>query len=314
MDLLVEHLHVVADERRRAGDHLMNETAKRVDVGARVDGVTGDLLGGHIRRRADDHAAAGQRLALGGASELGQAKVDELGGLAVIDVGGDDDVRRLEIAMDHARRVRRLEAATEPDGEAKRALDGQPSLRAQELSQRLAAHILHHQERRIADHEVEEARYVRMDHGGNRLRLALEAAAEITVGEQRRLEQLDGDLEADCPVLGQVDIAHGAGAQPLRQTVTLTDDGAGADQLAPEQAREILRERVDAGQPFGRRQSSRVGLVDGRAEQIGICLLGHTGGALLSHESGDFTATFCRIGPMSPRANRKRAAGATLGE
>ena len=46
----------------------------------------------------------------GGGGDLGQAEVDELGHLAVLVVGRKQDVGRLQVAVDDAGRVRRVEA------------------------------------------------------------------------------------------------------------------------------------------------------------------------------------------------------------
>ena len=87
-------------------------------------------------------------------------------------------------------------------------------------------HVLHDEERRIADDEVEEARDVRMLDGAHRLRLVLEALAELGIGEQLRLEHLDGDDRADGAVLGDEHLAHRAAAEHLEQAIAIADDVA----------------------------------------------------------------------------------------
>ena len=217
MHLAIEDLHVIgaAGERPTVPVSISIEhAAERVDVGAPVDLLALDLLGRHIRGRADDLPGARQLRVAGGGGELGQAEVDQLRRLAVLGVGREQDVGRLEIAMHDAGGVRRVEAPAQPLRDGERALDRQrPAL--DEVGERLAAHVLHDDERRIADDEIEEARHVRVLDGGDRLRLVLEALAELGVGEQLRLEQLDGHAHADGDVLGDEDLAHAARAERL---------------------------------------------------------------------------------------------------
>ena len=47
-------------QRMLAGEHLGQHDANGVDVGARVDGAAEQLLGRHVRRRADDVARSRQ--------------------------------------------------------------------------------------------------------------------------------------------------------------------------------------------------------------------------------------------------------------
>ena len=89
---------VGAEERRPARERLEQRHAERVEVGGEPDRRAGDLLGRHVRERADE--AAGLRLAE--VDEVGAAEVAELG------VAGDveEDVGRLDVAVDDAALVR----------------------------------------------------------------------------------------------------------------------------------------------------------------------------------------------------------------
>ena len=146
-----------------------------------------------------------------------------LGDLAVLGVGREQHVGRLEVAVHDAGGVRGVEAPAEPLRDLERALDRHRPA-PDEVGQRLAAHVLHDDEGRIADDEIEEARDVGMLDGGDRLRLGLEARAELGVGEQLRLEQLDRHAHADGDVLGDEDLAHAAGAERLDELVAAADD------------------------------------------------------------------------------------------
>ena len=96
-------LHVVAAaERRSAGEHLEQEEAERVDVGAGVDRLRLHLLGREVPRGADDRAGSRQ---VAPALGLRDAEVGDLDGPDV----GDEHVRGLDVAMDDAVAVRMVE-------------------------------------------------------------------------------------------------------------------------------------------------------------------------------------------------------------
>ena len=146
---------------------------------------------------------------------LARPKSMSFGISPVLGVGREEDVRRLEVAMDDAGRVRRVAAP-----QHSRTRDARPRARGGSWPrarcsrrERRAAHVLHDEEGRIADDEVEEARDVGMLDGRDRLGLVLEALAELGVGEQLGLEQLDRDAQADGQVLGDEHLAHGAVAE-----------------------------------------------------------------------------------------------------
>ena len=123
---------VVALERPRARQHLVEHGAERPDVAAPIGLASLGLLGAHVRRGAEQHAALDQRrtgdrrarrrrrrwprrLRL---HDLGQPEVEQLHRAVrpQLDVGG------LEIAMDDALLVRRFEA----DGDLPRDADAPP--------------------------------------------------------------------------------------------------------------------------------------------------------------------------------------------
>ena len=104
--LIVNLLHpgierTVGAEGQLAGHHLVEGGAQRVDVAAGV-GVLGvaELLGGHEVRCTQTAAGLGQVEV--GVGRLDQAEVGELGDA----VGRDEDVVRLDVAMDQPLLVR----------------------------------------------------------------------------------------------------------------------------------------------------------------------------------------------------------------
>ena len=101
---------------RRAGEQLVEDRADRVDIRALVDELAARLLGGHVRRRADDLAgdrrarARSRRRDVFARVRLGQIAL-AIAREAPVDHDGlaeraDHDVRGLEIAVDHALAVR----------------------------------------------------------------------------------------------------------------------------------------------------------------------------------------------------------------
>ncbi len=94
-----------------------------VDVGRALD-----LLGGHVERRAQHRAVAGERVgsgAVGAPGQLGEAEVDDLDVEAVLVAGDEEEVLRLEIAVDDAGGVGAAEAAQGVGGDGERVRGGE---------------------------------------------------------------------------------------------------------------------------------------------------------------------------------------------
>ena len=89
-----------------AGQQLVQDRAQGVDVGERPDllGLALGLLGGHVAGRAQDRVGRRQAASV---QRLGQAEVGDLGRA----VGGQQDVARLQVAMDDSMPVRLGDAA-----------------------------------------------------------------------------------------------------------------------------------------------------------------------------------------------------------
>ena len=103
---------VLGLERAAARQHLEQDHAGGVDVGARVDRLAQRLLGRQVFGRAEDDARLRERLAprlrLG---HLRDAEVEDLDDLALPVALDQHDVLGLEVAMDDAGGVRVLEPA-----------------------------------------------------------------------------------------------------------------------------------------------------------------------------------------------------------
>ena len=116
-------------EGRLAGEHLVEESAEGVEVGASVElggGGSAPLLGGGVGHGEQSSAGAG----VGGAGLLGghDAEVGDLGkpcgGVAL-----QENVFRLDVAVDHAFGVGRAEAFGDLAGDGEGEGDGETSLR-----------------------------------------------------------------------------------------------------------------------------------------------------------------------------------------
>ena len=118
---------LVAAEGALAGEQLEQDHAQRIDVAAAVGRVpfTSGLFGRHVGRRAQHVAFAGHRdLAR---LAFGQAEIHDVR----LAVGIDHDVRRLQVAMNHARFVCVMQGFTDGDTQLGRfpcreALAGEP--------------------------------------------------------------------------------------------------------------------------------------------------------------------------------------------
>ena len=107
-------------EGRLAGEHLVEESAEGVEIGATVElggGGSAPLLGGGVRDGEQRAAGASE----GGAGFLGgdDAEVGDLG-LPATGVAGQEDVLRLDVAVDHAAGVRGCQAGGDLAGDVQR--------------------------------------------------------------------------------------------------------------------------------------------------------------------------------------------------
>ena len=158
---------------------------------------------------------------------LGQPEVDHLGDRLVV-IGGDQDVRGLQVAVNDAFLVSVLKRRANLDEEVQPFLDAQPRGVAI-LGDRHALDVFHHEigPARFGQPAVQNLGDIGVVHERQRLALGLEAsqdAPRIHSG----LDEFEGDLAANGGrLLGRPDGPHAPLADLLEQLVAAGDDGAG---------------------------------------------------------------------------------------
>ena len=193
-------------ERSLAAQHLVHHRAERIEVGARVERVALHLLGRHVGRAAG-HALEARDLGIG---DQRDAEIDD----AHVAILGEQDVRRLDVAVHHAARVRVVQRLCDLVDDLHDLLDGQQA----------AGTAVRRQCARAVDvlgddvtpplllARIVDRHDVRVLELADHVRLAHEHAAGVAalgvVGAGGVVE-LDGDV---APVERVVRQVHGAGA------------------------------------------------------------------------------------------------------
>jgi hypothetical protein len=182
-------------ERRLAGEQHVHHAAHRVDIRAQVDlaGTTA-LLGRHERRRA--HDGRGQRLLRRVAAvELRDTEIEELGPLAAhhLGIADEEDVLGLEIAVDDAAHVRRVQRARDRPHDAQRVADLEYSEARQPPIERLTLEELHHDVRALVDviAEVEDLDDARIGDRRRGAGLVEEPGYDLGLAREALVEHLD---------------------------------------------------------------------------------------------------------------------------
>ncbi len=153
-----------------------------------------------------------------------QPEVHELGPAA-----GEHDVAGLEVAVHDARAMGAIERVGDLRAQAQRL--GRRERAAREA--RVERVALDQLEDEVIDvallADVVERADVRVVEARDRLRLALEAGADLGLVRKVRRQDLHGDVAAEAGVLRAVDLAHAAGAQ-RREDFVGTESGSGGQE------------------------------------------------------------------------------------
>ena len=220
-----------AGARQLAGDDPVEDHAERVDVGLRPDGVERlPLLGGHEGPRAEGHRLARRAGVLGDLlvhrrAHRGDAEVADLH----LPGAGDEDVRRLDVAVDDAVAVGVGEAPRRLHQDRQRPLAVERAL-GQQLLQRRPVHVLHHEvgaARRGA--AVDHLDDVGVVEAGEDAGFLLEQLHHLRLLEQLGAQDLHGHAPAEGDLLRLPDLGEAAARQL-------------ADQTQPAERRRLLRD------------------------------------------------------------------------
>jgi hypothetical protein len=219
-DDLAEHrLGRVAQIRRLSDQHLVEHARDRIDVGCRPDhDVARGLLWAHVEGRSDRKAGLGQPRATRGAH---RQRDPEVGDYRL--PGVNQNVRRLDVAVDDLVAVCVVERTRHRDGDVHGLTHGKLFLAFQLLAQALALHVGHDVvQEGVGLPGVVQRQDVRVLQVGRRLDLGEEALGSHD-GGQLGLEHLERDLPLVLHVLGEIDRRHA----PLPDLAL--DDVAGAE-------------------------------------------------------------------------------------
>ena len=221
-DLVQQRVGVVVQpERRHALHGGVERGAEREHVGRGGRGAALRDLRGEERRGARDQSGAGE---LHVVDRTGHSEVGELDPA----VGADEDVARLDVAVHHARGMRRGQPVGHVATDRGNLHRQERPLRPHDGGQGVRRQVLHHQPRPVlVDDDVEHADDVRMLQTGADAALPLEPLAGLL--DLRRVGARDGQqfLHRHRPVEQLVGAAphdtHGADADLLLEAVAVAD-------------------------------------------------------------------------------------------
>ena len=200
---------------QRAGEHLIEHNAERIEVAAGVRLKTLGLLGRDIVHGADGRVGSAAAVFV---LKGGDAEISHLGDAVAV----DHNVLRLNIAMHDAVLMRVLERLCDLRGKEERLRRGELPLAGDILLERDAFDQLHddilHRERMA---HIVHRDDVRMAEHGDGMRLGLELRLELRVGEDLFAQHLDGDVAVEPVVERFIDNGHAAGADDLEKLVAV---------------------------------------------------------------------------------------------
>ncbi len=231
---------VAAARAALADQHLRQNQAERIDVGALIDLLAGRLLRRHVGQRPDDRAGRG-----GERARRRRARDPEVGDDRLLGVV-DEDVGGLQIAVHDAHLVRGAQAGHHLARKRQGSSDGQLPFGREQTRQIGAVHERH---RDVLD-AVDLAEVVNADDVGVRdlareHQLALEAALEL-LRRQRvrvRLDHLQRQRQRQLRIPDVVDRAHPADAEQADDLIALTEGLSGNETGRGAAGRERIHER-----------------------------------------------------------------------
>ena len=196
----------LAIERPLARQTLEKNASERVDVGARIDRSTLDLLGWDVVDGSDEATLARQT-----ADRRHVARKSEVADVGAFSIRPcrDEDVARLYVPVDKALGMRRVKCGCDLSQESESPLQIKDSIAPKKLPQVDAVDVLH---REIEDTTFVPRRKarddVRMVEARGDLRLAQEPLPEALVPCELRIKDLQRYALRPREILSEVDGAH----------------------------------------------------------------------------------------------------------
>ncbi len=200
-----------APERHIPREHLIRDDAQRIEIAAAIDfAIARALLGTHVGRRPDRHPGRGQpRVRAAGVAD--RARDAEVGHHRAPTIGRQQDVVRLDVAVDYAARMGVGEGARHLRQQPPRLRDGHPGIPGQTPRQRVAVDVRHdeeHQSLTLVDREDRNNVGMRQLRGG--LGLTQKPRANVGAKRQLRRQDFDRDRPLEPAVSRQVHDPHPA--------------------------------------------------------------------------------------------------------
>ena len=153
-------------------------------------------------------------------SRAGEPEVADLDASVV----GEEHVLGLQVAVHDAGLVRGGEPAEHRLHDVDGLLGGELAVILEQVAQRDAGQVLHHQVRHVGVLAlVEHVDDVRMRETGGRTRLLNEAALERVVVGEVAVHDLDRDAAFEAQIGGQIDGRHAASSDPRAHLISAVD-------------------------------------------------------------------------------------------
>jgi len=211
----------------RSRGHLVEHRAKRKQIGPRIQFLAQGLLRRHIRDCAQSSAGAGQILIAGldrglrsadrgrPRSYLGQAEIQNLRVAAL----GDENVRRLDVAVHYALRMSPVQRICDLDGDLEQCVQLHRPV-ADQMLQGGAIQKLHRNERpSVGLANVVYRADVGMIQRGCRFGLALETGQRLRIGGQIIRQKLQRHRTVQARVLRLIHHTHPASPKFFEEAI-----------------------------------------------------------------------------------------------
>ena len=241
-------------ERGLAGEELVREDGERVAVGRGGGRLALGLLGRHVDRRPDDHPRRGE--AGRALQHLRDAEVGE--GEAV--VPADQDVRRLDVAVEDPRLVRGVERVAQlaDPGDGLREGDRRAD---HPVAERSPFEVRHHEVRQaLFVAVVVDREDVRVVERGDEPGLVVEALPEVAVPSVAARITFTATVRPRRSSVGPPDLGHPPLPEELLETVAAEPLSLLRHSSTSREARAPSREEqtIPARRPFTHRPSIRI--------------------------------------------------------